>query len=155
MAAGVNELKEILRKARRDPELLEDPHLNELLQPLRGIGPFRVHCPRCGRTFSWWAIHPTAPRVVFYDKGPRRPGVRRDVIPKSELGPQPPPPFDDWSLGPSDGIDSAVNADPTGGQRRFSFVCECGASYTYTMATMLRMFVEAASSGWKRGLTAR
>jgi len=148
MDESVKSLLGLLERAREDSAILDSPELNEGLDRLRGLGPVRVKCPKCRATVSWWALHPAEPSVVFNSLGPRRRHLRKDQIPPDQLGPQPPKPFDDWSLGPMDGRHSAKNVDPTGGSNRWRFTCRrCGAQSTYTRATMLRMFVQWVATG--------
>src|SRR5437588_10225708 len=99
----VNALIASLDAARTDRSLLERPELNQSLDRLRRVGPLPVRCPKCRARFSWWAIHPTDPRIVFNSNGPRRSNLRKDVIPSEQLRHQLDTHFADCTLGPPRG----------------------------------------------------
>lgn len=149
MDQDVKALLDQLESTRSDRTMLDDPGLNEQLDRFRGVGPFPVRCTKCAAKFSWWALHPVLPQIVFSSNGPRRRHIW-DPTSRPKLGPRSPAPFDEWSRGPSDGIDTAKNVDPKGGFNRWKFTCpQCSSTYTYTVARMMQMFVRYAAEPWR------
>lgn len=134
-----------------NPHRLDDPALNGALDPFRGHRPLRLRCPRtgCRGTIAWVALAPADARVIFSVNGPRKGYVARTrgSIPPAQLRPQPPAPYDYWSLGPTGGTDSAQPAtrDPDDlTPLRWRFTCQrCGAPYTLTNQTMIIKLIEA------------
>ena len=132
-----------------DAQLIDDQHLSELLEPFRGHRPLKMICPRtgCGGTIVWCALHPSWAFVVASKNGPRKGYVRKlnKQGPPSWLGPQPPEPYNYWSLGPSPGGDSATPASQGDGMHtRWSFKCrKCQRGYTVTNRTLIRRTITA------------
>jgi hypothetical protein len=123
-----------------------DQELEAALDPFRGKGPLRVRCGKrgCSWTLSWWAFPVAGTHVVFQAHGPRKPHLQGEGIPSEQLRPQPPPPFDDWSVGHWDGMNPSPLADPSGAQQRLTFKCQkCGSAYTLTMARMIQFLAQA------------
>lgn len=142
----------------KEQEILEDAELNAALAPFRERPPLPLVCPKrgCSRRIVWCALHSAVPRVMFDSAGPRRGWLKRkhrqEGVP-SWLGPQPPAPYDYWSLGPSDGIDSAIISDPRGyegAMLRWTFVCRgCNATYTLKNSALIKRLVVAIAGNEK------
>lgn len=151
MATDLERVIERLRQIEAEEGTVSsDPELSEAIEPFRGKGPLRVRCGKrgCSRTISWWAFPAAGTHVVFQAHGPRKPHLQGEGIPPEQLGPQPPPPFDVWSVGPWDGMNPSPLADPSGAQQRLTFRCElCGSAYTLTMARMIQFLAQALARG--------
>ncbi len=134
-----------------DGERLADPTLNAALEPFRARRPLRLRCPQagCRRTLAWIALAPTEARVIFSVNGPRKGHVdrqNREGTAAPNLMPQPPEPYNYWSLGPSGGVDSAQPANPphTHSLLRWNFICEkCKKPHIITNRTMLTKLLDA------------
>ncbi len=89
--------------------------------------------------------------VMFGHNGPRKPNLWKNRIPANQLGPQPPFPYDVWSLPPVM-PQNVMLANPEGvrGYRK-EFAClrrGCPGRYPLTNSTMLRMVVRAIANDW-------
>jgi hypothetical protein len=77
--AHVNELLTYLERANDHAALINDPWLNERLDPFRTLRPIPLKCPgrRCSATLAYLALSATDARVQF---APRRQPVARSAI---------------------------------------------------------------------------
>lgn len=128
--------------------VVDDERLNTLLDPLRSNAPLKVVCGKCQHRLVYLGLRAATAMVVFSEHGPN-PRVRRQAKP-SWVGPQPPEPFNYWSVNDySSGVDHPTPTDAgasPGKALRWRFACtnpRCHAHYDLTNTTLLRRFVLA------------
>lgn len=161
MTAPYREILDRIEALAGDPrQLIYDPELNRLLEPLRTSDPIRVRCGNysCRQPLGWWALDPQLARVW---------SVKRRLTKKEskglggihELHDPDPHPLHGFELpereamGPQRGRKKVALTDHpgrgvTGIVTRRKHTCgKCGRQYPRTNETMLRDFVRAARSG--------
>ncbi len=173
----VNTVKDALDYLRsletREGNLVDDPELNELLNPYRAAYPFPYQCQRdrCKTTIAYWALHTSGARIAPGPKRVHRKGVRAGEVPPASpqrlgrpLVAEPPiqggagdlsfPDLEwkqefeqpiEWAM-TGDG-DISLETNPNVGSPwplRWKFTCpRCGSQYPHTNRQMLDLFLHA------------